>query len=33
VDHGFVLAEGFTALGANSEVFLEPVLFFLTKLA
>jgi hypothetical protein len=33
LDDGFVLAESFTARGANSEVFLKPVLFFLAKLA
>jgi len=33
VDYRFVVAEGFTAPGANSEVFLKPVLFFLAKLA
>jgi hypothetical protein len=33
VDYRFVLAKGFTALGANSEVFLKPVLFILAKLA
>jgi hypothetical protein len=33
VDYRFVLPESFTALGANREVFLKPVLFFLAKLA
>ena len=33
MDNGFVLAERLTALGANSKVFLESVLFFLAELA
>jgi hypothetical protein len=32
-DYGFILAQGFTALGADGEMLLEPSLFFLAKVA
>jgi hypothetical protein len=33
LDQGFVLVESFTALGANRQMFFEPVLLFLRELA